>query len=125
MLGERDEDSKVRMMRLIDGNPSISQREIAQNLELSIGKVNYLIRALVERGMVKVDNFRASGNKRAYAYYLTPVGICEKAVLTHRFLSRKLIEYEHLRAEISDLQIEVTMSPTVNVVQFQTNTQGI
>lgn len=107
MGGGRNEDVKVRMMRLIDGNPSISQRELAQELGLSVGKVNYLIKALIERGIVKAHNFRSSGNKGAYAYYLTPAGMYEKAVLTHRFLARKLAEYDTLRAEIEALQNEV------------------
>jgi len=108
MSGERDDDIKVRMMRLIDGNPSISQRELAQQLGLSVGKVNYLIKALVDRGIVKAQNFRNSGNKVAYAYYLTPAGMFAKALLTHQFLARKLVEYDALRAEIDALQSEVS-----------------
>lgn len=107
MDGGRDEDIRVQMMRLIDGNPSISQRELARHLGLSVGKVNYLIKALIGRGIVKAQNFRRSGNKVAYAYYLTPAGMFEKAMLTHRFLARKLVEYDTLRAEIEALQNEV------------------
>ena len=125
MLGARDEDSKVRMMRLINGNPSISQREIARSLDLSIGKVNYLIRALVERGMVKVHNFRASSDRRAYAYYLTPAGMYAKAMLTHGFLSRKLVEYEELRAEIDALQVEISTTAASVTGPLQPNNQSI
>ena len=108
MSDRRDDDTKVRMMRLIDVNPAISQREIAQQLGLSVGKVNYLINALIDRGIVKARNFRRSGNKSAYAYYLTPAGLFDKAILTHQFLARKLIEYDALRAEIAALQNEVS-----------------
>ena len=108
MAGRHDEDFKVRMMRLIDSNPSISQRELAEQLGVSVGKVNYLMKALIERGIVKARNFRNSGNKGAYAYYLTPAGMFMKAVLTRRFLARKLVEYDMLRAEIDALQGEVS-----------------
>lgn len=109
----RAEDVRVRMLRLIDDNPSISQRALAEELGLSVGKVNYLIRALVEVGVVKARNFTKSGNKVGYTYFLTPAGFLEKARLTQRFLARKIVEYDSLRTEIEILQKELGSHPGV------------
>lgn len=103
----REEDDRVRILRLIDGSPSISQRELAQHLGLSVGKVNYLLKALAEKGAIKAQNFRRSDNKIAYAYALTPAGLVEKAILTRNFLKRKLAEYGALEDEIEDLKREL------------------
>ena len=91
-------------MRLIEANPSVSQREIARSLGISLGAVNYCLSALIEVGFVKVRNFRASNNKHRYAYILTPKGAAEKAALTAGFLQRKVQEYEALKAEIESLR---------------------
>lgn len=107
----RAEDVRVRLLRLIDDNPSISQRALAEELGLSVGKVNYLIRALVEVGVVKARNFTKSGNKVGYTYFLTPAGFLEKARLTQRFLARKIVEYDSLRTEIETLQKELASRP--------------
>lgn len=94
-------------MRLIDENPRVSQRDVARRLEISVGAVHYCLRALADKGLVKLDNFKASRNRRNYVYLLTPQGMTAKVALTVDFLRRKLAEYEALRAEISDLEREV------------------
>ena len=94
-------------MRVIEANPEISQRQIARELGVSLGGVNYALKALIERGFVKADNFRKSGSKAAYLYVLTPRGIAEKSSLATAFLGRKLEEYELLKQEIEALKGEV------------------
>ena len=93
-------------MRLIEANPTISQRDIARSLGISLGAVNYCLKALIGVGFIKVKNFRASDNKLRYAYILTPKGAAEKAVLTSAFLQRKMQDYEALKAEIKALRAE-------------------
>ena len=104
--GARDE-LRLRVLRALEGNPELSQRQLAAELGVSLGGVNYALKALVERGFVKADNFRRSGNKVAYLYVLTPQGVVEKASLASAFLGRKLEEYEVLRQEIEVLKCEV------------------
>jgi EPS-associated MarR family transcriptional regulator len=96
----------LRLMKAIETNPQATQRELAEALGVSLGKANYCLRALVDKGWVKVRNFRANPNKLAYAYLLTPAGIDGKTRLTVRFLKRKLDEYDLLRAEIEQLRRE-------------------
>ena len=93
-----------RLMRLIEQNPRVSQREIAEKLGISLGGINYCVRALVEKGYIKVSNFTDNPQKLGYVYLLTPSGIVAKAALTGQFLKRKLKEYEALRTEIESLQ---------------------
>jgi len=93
-----------RLMRLIEQNPQVSQREIADRLGVSLGGINYCVRALIEKGYIKVSNFNDNPRKLGYAYLLTPSGIVAKASLTGRFLKRKLAEYEALKAEIESLE---------------------
>jgi EPS-associated MarR family transcriptional regulator len=93
-----------RLMRLIEQNPQVSQRQIADQLGVSLGGINYCIKALIEKGYVKVSNFTENPHKVGYAYLLTPSGIIAKGALTGRFLKRKLAEYDALRAEIQSLQ---------------------
>jgi EPS-associated MarR family transcriptional regulator len=104
--GARDE-LRLRVLRALEVNPELSQRQLAAELGASLGGVNYALKALVERGFVKADNFRKSGNKVAYWYVLTPKGIAEKSSLASAFLGRKLEEYEVLRQEIETLKNEV------------------
>src|SRR5690349_15412485 len=101
------EDVRYRVLRLLDDNPEMSVRDIASTVGVSNGSAYYCLNALVEKGMVKLGNFTASEHKGRYAYILTPRGITEKAVLTARFLRRKLQEYEDLKREIELLQQEV------------------
>ena len=104
--GARDE-LRLRVLRALEANPELSQRQLAAELGVSLGGVNYALKALVERGFVKAGNFRKSGNKVAYLYVLTPQGVAEKASLATAFLGRKLEEYEVLRQEIESLKGEV------------------
>ena len=102
----RDEP-RLKVLRALEANPELSQRQLAAELGVSLGGVNYALKALMERGLVKADNFRKSGNKVAYLYVLTPKGVAEKTSLAAAFLGRKIEEYEVLRQEIEALQGEV------------------
>jgi len=104
------EDTYFRVLRLLQDNPDMTQREIAQSLGLSTSGLNYCLKALIDKGWVKVHNFSQSKNKFGYIYVLTPQGIAEKLALTSRFLKRKLSEYDALKAEIEGLQAEVQTS---------------
>ena len=104
--GARDE-LRLRVLRALEADPELSQRQLAAELGVWLGGVNYALKALVERGFVKADNFRKSGAKAAYLYVLTPKGISEKSSLATAFLGRKLEEYEVLRQEIEALKGEV------------------
>lgn len=100
------DSSLLRVLRLLDGSPRLTQREMARELGVSLGKANYCLRALLGKGFVKVQNFRNSTNKRAYTYLLTPEGVAAKASLTREFLARKREEYDALRLEVERLQRE-------------------
>lgn len=115
------EDTYFRVLRLLQSNPDITQREIAEKLGISTSGLNYCLKALIDMGWVKVHNFSQSKNKFGYIYVLTPQGIAEKALLTGRFLRRKMSEYEALRAEIDALQAEAgTSSSAINDHQATT-----
>ena len=101
------EDTYFRVLRILQDRPDVTQREIAQLLGVSTSGLNYCLNALIEKGWVKVHNFSESKNKFGYVYLLTPTGITEKAALTGRFLQRKILEYEAMRAEIESLSGEV------------------
>ena len=100
------EDNKFRILRLLEKNPDITQREIAGHLGLSASGINYCLKSLIEKGLVKIKNFRHSRNKFGYAYILTPSGMIEKTKLAAGFLNRKMQEYHDLRSEINILQSE-------------------
>ena len=102
-----DDRTRYRLLKLLESNPELSQRQLAEQLEVSVGKVNFCLNALLDRGLVKVRNFRDSRNKLAYAYYLTPKGAQEKVRTTAGFLKRKLEEYRGLEREIEELRREV------------------
>ncbi|WP_050463249.1 MarR family EPS-associated transcriptional regulator [Herbaspirillum autotrophicum] len=102
-----DDESRYRILKQLDLSPGISQRELAKDLGISLGKVNYCINALIEKGLVKVNNFQNNPNKRGYIYLLTPSGIEAKAIITLSFLKSKMAEYEGLKNEIARLQQEV------------------
>lgn len=95
-----------KIFKLLEANPEISQRELARELGVSLGKANYCLKALIKKGLLKVSNFRNSKNKLAYAYTFTPKGIEEKASVTFRFLKMKMIEYEQLEKELEELRRE-------------------
>lgn len=100
------EDTYFRVMRILQEDPDLTQRELAEKLGISVGGLNYCLKALMEKGLVKMKNFTSSKNKFGYVYVLTPSGVAEKAAVTHRFLKRKMEEYEALRAEIEALRSE-------------------
>ena len=99
-------ETHYKLMRVIEANPEISQRDVARELGISLGKVNYSLRALMQKGWIKATNFKNSNNKAAYMYLLTPRGIEEKASLSVRFLKIKMQEYERLRVEIEEMRRE-------------------
>ena len=106
LRSQHQEDTHFRVLRLLEKTPDITQREMAEKLGVSTSGLNYCLKALIDKGWVKVQNFSQSKNKFGYVYVLTPLGIAEKVALTGRFLSRKMREYEQLRAEIERLQLE-------------------
>lgn len=98
------EDARYKILRTLEQNPDVSQRQLADELGISLGKVNYCLKALVDKGLIKCRNFSKSANKKRYFYILTPEGIDSRARLTRRFLQRKIAEYETLKSEIEDIQ---------------------
>lgn len=100
-------DTHFKVLRQLEDNPEITQRELAKELGVSLGKANYCVRALIEKGWIKANNFKNSNNKSAYAYLLTPKGIEHKAQITVQYLRRKIAEYESLKSEIEQLQSEL------------------
>jgi EPS-associated MarR family transcriptional regulator len=107
---QAQEDTYFRVMRILKENPDLTQRELAEKLGVSVGSLNYCIRALIEKGWIKVQSFSQSKNKFGYVYILTPRGISEKAALTSNFLKRKRAEYEALKLEIESLSLEIQSS---------------
>ena len=101
------EERQLDALRLLETNPEMTQRELAEALGVSLGAANYCLKALVEKGWLKLENFQSNPNKIGYLYLLTPMGIAAKTALTARFLKRKLAEYEALKAEIEQLKSEV------------------
>ena len=97
------DESRYRILRLIEQNPAVSQREVARELGVSLGKANFCLRALIDKGILKANTFCNSQNKRAYVYVLTPRGIRERAKITLRFLRQKVTEYEAVKREIAEL----------------------
>ena len=100
------EDTNFRVLRILQENPDLTQRELAEKLGVSVGGLNYCLNALIDKGWVKMQNFHESKNKFKYVYLLTPQGMSERMALTSRFLQRKKAEYEALKAEIESLSIE-------------------
>ncbi|KZN15074.1 MarR family EPS-associated transcriptional regulator [Marinomonas sp. TW1] len=102
-----DEESRYKILKELEQDSDISQRELAKRLGISLGKTNFCLKALVEKGLIKAENFKNNTNKVGYLYLLTPKGIEEKVSLTQRFLKRKVAEYEALEKEIEQLRREV------------------
>lgn len=101
------DEVRYKLLGLLEANPQLSQRDVARELGVSLGKVNYCLKLLIEKGLIKAINFKNSKNKVAYMYLMTPRGIEEKAGVTLRFLQRKIIEYEELGADIERIRQEV------------------
>ena len=104
---KQQEDNYFRVMRILQDSPEITQRELAEKLGVSVSGLNYCLKALIDKGWVKIQNFSNNKNKLGYAYLLTPAGIVQKASLTGRFLQRKMQEYEALKQEIQQMKQEV------------------
>jgi len=102
-----NQELEYRALKLLEQYPQITQRQLSKELGVSLGKAHYMIKALVEVGWIKLENFQRSDNKLGYAYLLTPAGVVEKAKITRQFLLRKQREYQQLKREIEQLQIEV------------------
>ena len=102
------DETHLKVLRVLESTPNINQRKLAESLGVSLGKTNFCLNALLDKGLVKMENFRTSTRKLNYAYLLTPSGIAEKAALTKRFLMRKMEEYEALKAEIEQLKQETS-----------------
>lgn len=111
---EHQEDVRLRVMRLIDENSKMSSRQIADKVGIANGSAYYVLTALVEKGFVKLENFKSNPRKGQYAYLLTPKGIREKSLLTHRFIGRKRQEFDALRAEIKSLEEEAGLAEGVS-----------
>jgi EPS-associated MarR family transcriptional regulator len=102
-----NQELEYRALKTLETNPELTQRQLAEELGISLGKTHYLIKSLINVGWVKLDNFQKSNNKWGYAYLLTPMGIAEKTAITARFLIKKQREYNALKDEIAQLQAEV------------------
>lgn len=114
---QQQEDVRLRVMRLIGENPAASTRQIADAVGISNGSAYYVLTALVDKGFVKLDNFKNNPRKGQYAYLLTPQGIREKAALTQRFIARKRAEYDALRDEIETLEREAALAEAATRTQ--------
>ena len=102
-------DADLTVLRYLENKQTISQRELSQDLGISLGKINFILKALIQKGVVKAKNFRNNKNKIVYAYYLTPDGFNEKAKLTINFFKRKNMEYNKLKKELQLLKNEITL----------------
>ena len=111
-MSQIDKEIHLKLLRHLEANPQVSQRELAEHLGVSLGKANYCLQALVEKGLVKARNYKNTANKRAYLYLLTPKGLREKAQIGVRFLQRKMEEHETLRVEIEELRNELKNDDT-------------
>ena len=107
-------DNDFQVLKYLDNTQITSQREISKSLNISLGKINFILKALIDKGIVKARNFKNNKNKRAYAYYLTPKGLDEKTRLTISFFDRKSREYDKLKKELRDLEKEIKASGNKN-----------
>lgn len=122
------DEYRYKILKLVAANSEISQRELAKALGISLGKTNYCLKALIEKGSLKVSNFKNSKNKLAYMYLLTPSGIEEKSTITLSFLKTKIKEYEMLSAEIKSLMLEANadvLPLTVNLNSAETQNKPL
>lgn len=107
-----DDETRYRLLRLLADDPALSQRDLATEIGISVGKVNYCLKALLDKGYIKAINFKNNRHRAAYLYKLTPAGIRAKAQAASRFLERKQAEYERLEAELAQLRQEVRQAPS-------------
>ena len=102
------DELKYHLLKLLESDPNLSQRAISKEMGISLGKVNYCLHALIDKGTIKAKNFYKNRNKTAYTYYLTPKGLEEKGAITFRFLQSKISEYENLKTEIEEIRKEAS-----------------
>lgn len=108
---QSNKDLHFRVLQLLQDQPDLSQRELAEKLGVSNGKLHYCLRALIDKGLIKLGNFAGSKHRLRYAYLLTPAGLSQKAGMTSLFLQRKMAEYEALKAEIAALEADLLKAP--------------
>ena len=108
-----NDDTLFWTLKLIQDNPGVTQRTLAKEVGINVSSINFCLKALAEKGWIKMGNFSKNPNKLSYAYLLTPTGVAEKAALTRRFLQRKMAEYEKLREEIEALKLDVSPASTI------------
>jgi EPS-associated MarR family transcriptional regulator len=113
------DEYRYKILKILEANPEISQRDLARELGISLGRVNFCLKALIEKGLLKAANFRNSSNKLAYMYLLTPNGIEEKSVITARFLKIKMQEYQNLEAEINELRKDANQTLSIKFHQLE------
>ena len=114
LSSSKNSDTDLAVLRYLENKQTISQRKLSQDLGISLGKINFILKALIKKGIVKAKNFKNNNNKSVYAYYLTPDGFNEKAKLTLEFFKRKNTEYNKLKKELKDLQQEITLLDSRN-----------
>lgn len=107
MNKRNDTEIKYRLIKILDSNPNLTQRQMAEEMGVSLGKFNYCLNELIKSGIVKIERFKTSDSKAAYLYLLTPKGMTEKVQITSSFLKRKLDEYEKIKHEIKELEGEL------------------
>lgn len=115
------DEYRYKILKILENNPEISQRDLARALGVSLGRTNFCIKALIERGLLKATNFKNSSNKLAYMYLLTPKGIEEKSTITARFLKIKMQEYADLEAEIEELRRDAMQTTQKTFAQSEVN----
>ena len=115
------DEYRYKILKILEANPEISQRDMARELDISLGRVNFCLKALIEVGLLKAANFRNSSNKIAYMYLLTPTGIEEKSAITTRFLKLKLQEHANLQAEIEELRKDANQTLNIKFHQMEIN----
>ena len=115
------DEYRYKILKILETNPEISQRDLAHELGISLGRVNFCLKALIEKGLLKATNFRNSRNKLAYMYLLTPSGIEEKSVITARFLKLKIQEHTDLQAEIEELRKDSNQTLSIKFRQSEIN----
>jgi EPS-associated MarR family transcriptional regulator len=115
------DEYRYKILKILEANPEISQRDLARELDISLGRVNFCLKALIEVGLLKAANFRNSSNKIAYMYLLTPTGIEEKSAITARFLKLKLQQHANLQAEIEELRKDANQTLNIKFHQMEIN----
>ena len=115
------DEYRYKILKILEVNPEINQRDLARKLDISLGRVNFCVKALIEKGLLKATNFRNSHNKLAYMYLLTPKGFEEKSVITARFLKLKMQEHANLQAEIEELRKDANQTIELKFRQMEIN----